>query len=180
MEIDLKPLFAKTGGFIRGICHPRGFIRELKDAGMEWVRIDTPYPFRDGALSESYFRYREECRRYNAVGVGVIAISPFADAFFEAGADVSDEKGLRFVEDTCRFLARDFAGMKVCWQAANEMYLPHFREPLDEKQAVNFLAASIRGLKSGNPGAAVGHNSVDRDMTFPLKAVEEIHLTEER
>ena len=173
METDLQALYSKTGGFLRGICHPRGFLRELKEAGIGWVRIDTPYPYEGGALSDSYIRYREQCRRFHNEGIGVVTISPFPDAFVRAGVDVTTPEGLRAVEETCRFLGRDFAGMKVCWQAANEMYIPHFREPLDEAQAVEFLAASIRGLKSGDPAHAVGHNSVDRDMTFPLKAVEE-------
>jgi len=173
MEIDLSALYAKTGGFIRGICHPHGFIRELKEAGINWVRMDVPYPFKDERLSDGYVRYREECRRYNADGVGVVAISPYPDAFVEAGIDASSPEGLRAVEETCWFLSRDFARMKVCWQASNELFIPHFREPLDEAQAVEFLAASIRGLKSGGPASAVGHNSVDREMTFPLEAVEE-------
>ena len=173
MNVNLNSLYQKTGGFVKGICHPRGFVRELREAGIGWVRFDCPYPFEGGELSESYVSYREQCRRYNGDGIGVIAISPFASAFTKAGVDAASAEGLRTVGEVCRFIAEDFAGMKVCWQAANEMYIPHFREPLTEAQAADFLAASIRGLKSGDPSAAVGHNSVDRDMTFPLEAVEE-------
>ena len=172
--MDTSLLFKKTGGFIKGICHPRGFTKQLKEAGIGWVRIDCPYPFNSSsALTESYISYHKQCRAYNTDGIGVITISPFPSAFVEAGTDPSTPEGLREVERVCEFLAADFAGMKVCWQAANEMFLPHFREPLTEAQAVEFLAASIRGLKKGNPAAAVGHNSVDREMTFPLEAVEE-------
>lgn len=169
----MNALYQKTGGFIRGICHPGEHIQLLQEAGIQWVRMDTPFPLDGGRLSKAYTDYRTRCQELNRQGIGIITTSPFPDRFIDAGIDASSSEGLQKVEALCEFMARDFSNMKVCWQAANEQFMPHFRNPLNEAQAVNFLAASIRGLKKGNPAAAVGHNSVDRDMKFPLEQVAE-------
>ena len=39
-------------GFIRGVCHPRENYQLLKDANIEWIRIDICFPFdKDGGVS---------------------------------------------------------------------------------------------------------------------------------
>lgn len=173
MQRRTEQLFKKTGGFVKGICHPAGQWQALYEAGIEWVRIDVPFPFRNGGLTEDYRAFRTMCGELHEKGIGMILVSPFPQEFVSSGTDAASPEGLEKAEEVCRFLASDFADMRVIWQAANEMYYPHFRSPLNEAQAVDFLAASIRGLKEGNPGAAVGHNSVDREMRFPCAEIEE-------
>lgn len=169
----MEKLYQKTGGFIKGICHPGEHISLLQEAGIRWVRMDTPYPYDGDDLSEAYREYCARCRSLSARGLGVISISPFPNAFFAAGIDLTAQEGLQKAEDLCEFIARDLSDIRICWQAANEQFIPHFRMPLNVEQSSDFLAASIRGLKKGNPRAAVGHNSVDREMQYPLERVEE-------
>ena len=46
---------AKTGGFIKGICHPNDNYEQIKGAGIEWNRADVPFPFDEKVdLRKSY------------------------------------------------------------------------------------------------------------------------------
>jgi len=157
----LSALYQKTGGFIKGVCHPNDDWSLLKEAGIEWVRMDVPFPYdRDGKLSQSYLNYKKRCEMFAAKGIWNIAITPYPTSFLQASIDVTTQAGLERASEICAFLAEDFKGIKTCWQVTNEMHLQHFRAPLNKTQAKDFLVACIKGIKIGNPAAAVGHNSL--------------------
>ena len=70
MEDIRTSLYAKTGGFMKGICHPNPEYDRLTDAGFGWIRRDVPYPFdMDGNITESYRRFREQARAYAENGL---------------------------------------------------------------------------------------------------------------
>lgn len=159
----LDSLYAKTGGFIKGICHPNDNYELLKNAGLNWVRTDIPYPFdKDGNVSNGYKAYKERCLRFAENGIGYIIVTPYPDTFIEHGIDVTTEEGLKQAGEVCAFIAKDYAGIRTCWQITNEMHIRHFRAPLNEDQAEKFIIACMKGFKAGNPDLPVGHNSVDR------------------
>ncbi len=153
-----RHLYQKTGGFMKGICHPTGNPALLREAGIGWVRMDAPYP-----TDEGYGPFVKRVAEYLRQGIRTIVISPYPSRFIQSGIDPATPEGLLQVEAVCARMAADFAVYQPCWQASNEMHIGHFRAPLNEMQAVDFLAASIRGLKRGDPNAAVGHNSVEDD-----------------
>ncbi len=155
----MDTLYQKTGGFMKGICHPRRHLAVAKEAGFNWFRVDVSWfpwdmPASEVSLPERLARGRE-------AGFRPVLITPYPSAFLRHGVDVTTPEGLRQAEDLCARLSAELAPFAPCWQASNEMHIGHFRAPLTHGQAVEFLAACIRGLRRGDPAAAVGHNSVD-------------------
>lgn len=171
---NLQALYKKTGGFIKGICQPNDNIALLKEAGIEWVRRDVPFPFdTDGKLSQHYLDFKKSSRMFDANGISNICITPYPFMFIQAGIDVTTREGLAQVTEICAFLAEDFKDIKICWQATNEMHIQGFRAPLNVIQAKDFLVASIKGIKQGNPSAAVGHNSLNDEWLSLCMQIEE-------
>jgi hypothetical protein len=165
---NLLALYQKTGGFIKGICHPNDDWTLLKEAGIEWVRMDVPFPYDTvERLSQHYLDYKERCRVFATNGIKNIFVTPYPTKFLQAGIDVTTPAGLARASEICAFLAEDFNAFKTCWQVTNEMHIQHFRAPLNIVQAKDFLVACIKGIKQGNPSAAVGHNSLI-DEWLPL------------
>lgn len=170
---DMTNLYQKTGGFIKGVCHPKEYYELIREAGLGWVRRDMPFPYKeDGSISESYEEYKQECRKYAEYGIRHVTVTPYPRTFLRYGIDVMTDEGLARAEEICAFIASDFADIETCWQVTNEMHIRHFRAPLDTEQAKNFLIACIRGMKRGNPAAAVGHNSVEGEWLPLCKEIE--------
>ena len=164
MENICTSLYAKTGGFMKGICHPHPEYDRLTGAGFGWIRRDVPYPFdMEGNITESYRRFREEARIYAANGLRSIVISPYPSAFLAHGIDPRTPEGLARVREVCAFLAADYRDLNVCWQATNELFVIHFRKPLNIPESVEFLVASLQGLRAGDPDGVIGHNTVSLD-----------------
>lgn len=154
-------LYTKTGGFMKGICHPREEYKSLTDAGIRWVRRDAPYPFdENGNVSDSHRRFLAETRAYAENGLRSVIISPYPRAFLAHGIDPRTPEGLDQVREVCAFMAKEYSGLGVCWQATNEMFVVHFRAPLTIPESKEFLIASLQGLRKGDPDAALGHNTV--------------------
>lgn len=162
MRDKLEKLYGKTGGFIKGICHPNDDCELLKNAGFGWVRRDIPFPYdKSGKISKSYVEYKERCEMFARNGINCIIVTPYPSKFIEHGIDVTTPEGLKKASEICAFMAKDYKSIKTCWQVTNEMHVRHFRAPLNENQAKEFLIACINGMKKGNPEAAIGHNSLD-------------------
>lgn len=156
-----EALYAKIGGFMKGICNPVGGYDLLHDLGIGWIRYGVPYPFNsDGSVNEYYLRFLDETRAYAENGIRSVLTTPYPCAFIENGVDPRTPDGLRRVHEVCAFLARDFRGLGVCWQATNELFAVNFRMPLDVPESVEFLVACLQGLREGDPDAAIGHNTV--------------------
>ncbi len=167
-------LYQKTGGFIQGVCHPRGNHTLLKKAGLNWVRVDVPYPFDEqGNITSRYQEFKKERQTDAQNGLSAILVTPYPKHFINHGIDVKTPEGLYEATRICAFLARDFADLPVCWQATNEMHIVHFRAPLNAQQAKDFIIACIHGLAQGNPAAAIGHNSVNHDWASLCAQIEE-------
>ena len=162
---DIRTSFyAKTDGFMKGICHPNREYSRLTDAGLGWVRRDVPYPFdNDGNISESHRRFLAETRAYTENGLRSVVISPYPREFLAHGIDPRTPEGLDKVREVCEFLAKEYRDLGVCWQATNEMFVIHFRMPLNIPESVEFLVASLQGLRAGDPDGVIGHNTVSLD-----------------
>ena len=154
-------LFAKTGGFIKGICHPTEEFDRIRKAGISWIRRDVPFPIdSDGNTSADYISFLASSKRFAENGIRSVAISPYPSAFLAHGIDPRTEEGLCRVSELCERMSRDFSEIGACWQATNEMHVAHFRSPLNMEESRKFIIASIKGLRTGAPDAAIGHNSI--------------------
>ena len=59
------------------------------------------------------------------------------------------------------FFRQEYSKYGVCWQATNELFVVHFRAPLNEYESKEFIIASLKGLRKGDPNAIIGHNTVE-------------------
>ena len=169
----VEQMLGKTGGFMKGVCHPGQDRELLLAAGLCWVRRDIPYPLTAGGeLTDGYKAYKKACEYYTERGIGTIGITPYPRAFIEAGIDVREPENLPRAAEVCAFLACDLAGMVRCFQVTNEMHILQFRAPLEEAQSMRFIIACTRGVRQGDPSAAVGHNSVDEHWLPLCREIE--------
>lgn len=167
---DFSRIYAKTGGFIKGICHPNDDRKGLLDIGIHWVRRDIPYPYDGvGNVTPAFRVYRDACAYDVEQGIYTVGITPYPRDFIAHGADVRTEQGLKQAEEICARLAGELSGMVRCWQITNEMHVLQFRAPLTEAESMRFIAACTNGVRRGDPDGAVGHNSCNQHW-LPLCA----------
>ncbi len=151
----------RLGGFLKGICHPDGNYALLKDAGFGWVRRDVPFPVdENGMFLQQYRDFLTQTKIYAENGLRSQLITPYPIAFIEHGIDPRTPEGLLRVEEISALLARGHRPYAPCWQATNEQFNPHFRAPLTAEESRDFIIATLRGLRAGDPTAVIGHNSV--------------------
>lgn len=147
-------------GFFMGVCHPRKRLDLMKDAGVQWLRCDMPFPFEDkvGNVSQNFRDFYNQVSVWNQAGFKVMGITPYPrDWKIDAGIPGS-EKFLEIYKDACQFLASEFDDMVPGWQISNELNLELFRRPLTEEQAIAFAKYGGAGIMQGNSSALVGVN----------------------
>lgn len=170
---DLKRLYAKTGGFMKGICHPDGDRDGLLELGLRWVRRDIPFPFdSDGNETVHFAAYRKACEFYAEKGIYTVGITPYPAAFIAAGINVRTKDGLEKAGEVCRKIAVLLKDSVKCWQVTNEMHVMHFRAPLTEEESVEFLIHCANGLRSGDPEGCIGHNSCTPEFLPHCQRIE--------
>lgn len=156
----MENIYRRTGGFLKGICHPCGEVAGLLEAGLQWIRIDVPYPFNaDGTWTQAFLNYKATCESYAAQGIRTIAVTPYPSAFLAHGIDPRTPQGLAAAESVCVRIAEELRGPVGCWQITNEMWVIGFRAPLTDSEATDFLIACTKGIRKGDPDGIVGHNS---------------------
>ncbi len=151
---------AREKGFILGVCHPNESYDLLAEAGIEWVRFDIPFPFdADGKESESYLGFKERCRGYVDRGFKVMAVTPFPDAFVNAGIDPRTPEGEEKVLGVARFLATDLQGFVGGFQISNEAGMPRFTLPLTLDETARFIGIQAREMYPLRGDIIIGYNS---------------------
>ncbi len=164
---------------MKGICHPGTDYAALTEAGLGWVRRDVPYPFdNDGNVSADHYKFLEETRTYLKNGLRSVVVSPYPRTFLAHGIDPRTVEGLEQVRQVCAFLAKEYSDLGVCWQATNEMFVIHFRAPLNIPESMAFLIASLQGLRMGEPGGIIGHNTVSTSEGWDTLGHEILRQTE--
>jgi hypothetical protein len=162
-----------------GVCHPRQRLDCIREAGLGWVRLDVPFPWR-GRMGQSraeYQSFRERLQAIGAAGLRVMGIAPYPRGWElpEAGAPGS-AAFLEVYRQACTFLAADLRPWVGAWQVANEMNLELFRQPLTEPQALDYLRAGAVGLRAGNQDALVGVNMAGFGPAA-LRMYEQLYLS---
>ncbi|MDR1600376.1 MAG: hypothetical protein LBS11_10995 [Oscillospiraceae bacterium] len=149
----------QNGGFIRGVCHPTEDFDQITGAGIRWIRVDIPYPFRDGGPSPSYTAFKERMKRFVDHGISVMAVTPFPKDFIAAGVDPRKPEDEPRVREIASFLAADLQGVVGALQICNEMGVPRFMEPLTSGQAVRYMGIQLEAVSLVKGDVLVGYNS---------------------
>ena len=145
--------------FIRGVCHPNENYSQLKDASVEWVRIDIPFPFNnDGSLSEAYINFKKRAKGYRDNGIKIMAVTPYPSDFIEYGADIRTEQGTEKVREIARFLINDMQGFVNGFQVTNEMGIPRFTLPFTMSDAVKFIGVQLKEMYPYRKDIILGYN----------------------
>lgn len=169
----LNGLYNKVGGFMKGVCHPDGDREGLAELGLNWVRMDIPYPYdAEGKETQSFINYKNACAYYAEKGVYTVGITPYPAHFISAGIDVRTTEGLNAAEDVCAKIASALKDSVKCWQVTNEMHVAHFRAPLTSEQSWEFLISCSKGLRKGDENACIGHNSYCGEWLEKLLDIE--------
>lgn len=71
----------------------------------------------------------------------------------------SDTKFYEIMEKAMEYIANELKDSAEYYQIANEMDITRFRGEMTQEQASDFMYASAKGIKKGNPDAKVGINT---------------------
>ncbi|MBQ6021064.1 MAG: hypothetical protein IJL26_12905 [Clostridia bacterium] len=150
----------RARGFLRGVCHPNEDYKLLRDAHIQWVRFDVPFPFTpQGEESQDYLAFKERCRGYAGRGFSVMAVTPFPNAFASNGIDPRTPSDEARVREVAEFLARDLQGLVGGFQIANEQGLPKFTLPLTLDEAARFIGIQAEAMYPLRGDVLIGYNS---------------------
>jgi len=151
----------KTGGFIKGVCHPRGSFEQFKGAGLEWNRADVPFPFdKDGNIRQDYVDWKARMQEFRDNGIKLMFVTPYPREFMEhGGIDPRLPENEAKVKEIARFLIRDLKGLCGAIQVTNEMGVPRFTLPLTMDEAVRFIGMHLEAMYPHRGDTIIGYNS---------------------
>lgn len=159
-------------GFIRGVCHPSDNYKQVKDANIEWIRNDIPYPFdEEGNVTDSFLNYKEACRKFVENGIKVMGVTPYPHSFISAGVDLKSGNVDDKIKEVAVFLAKELQGLVGAFQVTNEMGIPRFTIPLTMQEAAHFIAVQLEALDDVKGDILIGYNSAgpQADLHYMLK-----------
>ena len=150
--------FREKVGYICGVCHPHEEYDLLKEANIEWVRFDIPFPFeRDGSVSPSYEDFKKRCKGYRDRDIKVMAVSPFPKHFTDAGMDTrGNDANLKKVAE---FMIEDLQGYVNGIQITNESGIPHFTIPYTVAECAEFIGKTAMYMYPKRGDIVIGYNS---------------------
>ena len=150
---------AEKPGFIKGICHPGERLDLVKECGLQWVRVDIPFPYNsDGSISESYIGFKEKLRRFKEKGFKNMVISPYPEHYIEYGLDPRIKENESKIEDIARFLITDLKGLADGMQITNEQGIPRFTLPLTIEESARFIGINARAMFPLRGDIIIGYN----------------------
>ncbi|MBQ3087979.1 MAG: hypothetical protein IJC45_11640 [Clostridia bacterium] len=150
----------KKLGFIRGACHVTKDYEQIKNANIEWIRTDIPYPFdAQGNIRPEYIAKKEECRVYRENGLKVMAITAIPSHCIDLDVDSRTPEGRKKLCEAARFTVEDLQGCIDGIQVANEMGMPRFTVPFNMKEGVEFIGMQLQAMYPYRGDIIIGYNS---------------------
>ena len=157
---EVEQALRKTGGMIKGICHPSENFEQIKGAGLEWNRADIAFPFdSDGNIRQDYIAWKDKMLRYRKNGIRVFAVTPYPRTYIEHGIDPRLPEHEARVREIAEFLITDLKDIIGGVQVTNEMGIPHFTLPLDMRQAARFIGIQLAAMHPLRGDIIIGYNS---------------------
>ena len=156
------PLLEKTGGFIAGVCHPQPDFELLRDAGLEWIRVDLPYLYAEdgsGEINPYYEYWKQAAMQYVEAGFKIFAVTPYP-YYYEliSGLDIRDEADIPAIQDIARYYASDLQGIVSAIQITNEMGVDRFTGDVTMEEAARFIGVQAQAMNDVKGDIIVGYN----------------------
>ncbi len=174
---NVRTLIEDNGGMIYGVCHPNEQYDALKDAGLNWVRFDIPYPYNaSGEISRSYLDFKSRCQGYADNGMRVMAVTPYPRDYVNIGG-FNPAQDVERTKEIAVFLYNDLKDITGAFQITNEMGLATFTHPLSLEEAAVFIGVQLEAIdeakKENNDSFPIGYNqanvSVSKELNSLLK-----------
>ncbi len=159
----------------------------IRQAGIEWIRQDFPFPFADcigGRLADAYVKAKEEARVWSNKGLYLMGVTPlhgiggykpdpsgkyqfvWNDLLPAYMGEPNSEVLSKNYQEICAFLADDLKGIVQMWQISNELNIPMFAGPLKYYYGCELIFHGAIGLKQSDPSLIVGPNSALPSMRY--------------
>ncbi len=163
---EVDRFLAKTGGIVKGVCHPNENTEQIHDANIQWVRFDiNALPYDAQGNPNVYYPYAKMRAKYYAdAGFKVMLITPYPQDYIDAGIDPRTEEGKQKVKEIAEFYAKDFQGIASAFQITNEMGIDHFTVPLTIPQAAEFIGIQMEAMQKVKKDIVVGFNTAALQM----------------
>ena len=171
-DTSAKAEALREKGFLCGVCHPCGDLKQITDANINWVRLDIPFPFDgNGEICDCFKEFKARCREFTDNGLKVMAITPYPQDYQKNGIDLDSAEGEARVKEIAVFFANELRDLVGAFQVTNEMGIPRFTIPLTMKQAARFIGIQLQALYPVKGDILVGYNSAgpQADLHFMLK-----------
>ncbi len=163
-------IYEKTGGYMKGVCHPGGDTGQIAAANINWARFDIPFPYNaDGSISEGYKWFKARAAALQAEGIKVMAITPYPHSYIAYGLDPRVKDHEAGIKDIAVFMLEDLRGLIDGIQVTNEMGLPHFTMPLNLDEAVRFIGIQLEALNDIKGSVVTGYNSAGLHIDLHTK-----------
>lgn len=157
--------------------NPGNEYTKVKDAGIQWIRLGTAFPWKDemyGTISAAYLARRSKILEAYENGMQIMAVTPglgayhyvheegrtrWVDSWPEWCGPKGSHEFLENVRRTCRWISDDLSGkVGPLWQIMNEIDIATFRGDYPEQVAADTAVASAEGIVASSPDALCGIN----------------------
>lgn len=151
---------------IRGIVYaytPRKRYDMVKDLGVDWIRLNIPFPWEDrigGKVSDRWLRLKAEFQEAVDAGLHVMPSTPVIFGFKE---EICGKYGTQAFYDNVRraanFMCEDLGELAhSLWQCMNELDIPTFSGDVPLEICIETCRQTARGILDINPKAMCGTN----------------------
>lgn len=162
---DVDAFLEKTGGIVKGVCHPNENLKQISEANIEWVRFDFPLPYdKNGKPNSSYTYTKSRAEYYANAGIKVMAITPYPEDYIDAGMDPRDTENDAKIKEIAEFYAKDLQGIVSAFQVTNEMGVEHFTLPLTLQEAARFIGIQLEAMNDVKGDIVTGYNIAALEM----------------
>ncbi|MBP9989065.1 MAG: hypothetical protein KBT46_06155, partial [Ruminococcus sp.] len=163
---EIPQYLEKTGGIVKGVCHPNENYDQIKGANIEWVRFDlTSMPYDSlGRPTRGYLEYKERAKGYADRGFKVMCITPYPEKYINAGYDPRTPEGKEKIKEIAKFYASDLQGIVSAFQITNEMGVEHFTVPLTLAEAAEFTGIQLEAMQETKGNIVLGFNLASTTM----------------
>lgn len=157
---SVDEVLRKTGGVVKGVCHPNENYEQIQEANIEWVRLDlTSLPYdENGNPTEGYLAFKERAKGYADKGMKVMCVTQYPSVFIDAGYDPRNEAGREKIKEMAAFIAQDLQGYVAGFQITNEMGIEHFTLPLTLEEASLYIGVQLEAMEQYKKDIIVGYN----------------------
>ena len=164
--------------FMFGLCHPGDKLDMVKEAGVQWLRVDIPWPFKDEYRNhtQAFEEIVQTIEVYDEKGFHIMGITPFPG--YTSLLDQGTKEYFKEYRDGCRYLADFFKHKIRVWQICNEPNIIPFRQGLNEEDMIQFIKSGAEGIKIGHPKSFIGINPSIQEKSF-WEYINELYIKED-